>query len=519
MESASFGTRADPDSAAAHDPQGAAPGEKGLKAGALGYLSNLVISTASVAPAYSLAATLGFIVAVTGMGAHAPAVMIVSFIPMLLIAAGYYWLNRADPDCGTSFTWVTRAMGPRLGWLTGWAIVVADVVVMAALAYIAGKYTYLLFGLDGAANNLLDVSIAAAVWIAVMTWICYVGIELSARTQYVLLTAEVIILAIFCVVALAHVYIGKQGTPIEPYWFSPFNLPGGVSALVDGVLLGVFIYWGWDSGVCVNEESRDSSTGPGRAAVMSTLLLLLIYVAVSASAQSYAGTIFLKHHGDDVLSALGNNVFGSPWDKALIIAVLTSASASTQTTILPTARTTLSMARFNAIPKAFGRISPRYLTPDVSTIAMGAISLVWTLFIINASQNVLGDSISALGFQIAFYYGLTGFACAIFYRRELTRSARNFFMAGVVPFVGGLMLTGIFIKAFIDYNKVENTYAGKFLGFGVPVAIGVGMLVVGVLVMFIANVAYPQFFKRKAEVAERGILEGEVVGEASVIAD
>src|SRR5262249_12283397 len=153
MESASFGTRADPDSAAAHDPQGAAPGEKGLKAGALGYLSNLVISTASVAPAYSLAATLGFIVAVTGMGAHAPAVMIVSFIPMLLIAAGYYWLNRADPDCGTSFTWVTRAMGPRLGWLTGWAIVVADVVVMAALAYIAGKYTYLLFGLDGAANN------------------------------------------------------------------------------------------------------------------------------------------------------------------------------------------------------------------------------------------------------------------------------------------------------------------------------------------------------------------------------
>ena len=131
--------------------------------------------------------------------------------------------------------------------------------------------------------------------------------------------------------------------------------------------------------------------------MLSTLVLLLIYVVVSASAQAYAGTIFLKHHGDDVLSALGNNVFGSPWDKLLIIAVLTSASASTQTTILPTARTTLSMARFNAIPRAFGRIHPRYLTPDVSTLAMGAVSLVWTIFIINASQNVLGDSISALG--------------------------------------------------------------------------------------------------------------------------
>ncbi len=74
--------------------------------------------------------------------------MIVSFIPMLLIAAAYNYMNKADPDCGTSFTWVTRAMGPRLGWLTGWAIVAADIIVMAALAYIAGVYTFLLFGLD-----------------------------------------------------------------------------------------------------------------------------------------------------------------------------------------------------------------------------------------------------------------------------------------------------------------------------------------------------------------------------------
>ena len=136
-----------------------------------------------MAPAYSLAATLGFIVAIDGMGVHAPAVMIVSFIPMLLIASAYNYMNRADPDCGTSFTWVTRAMGPRSGWITGWAIVVADVVVMATLAYIAGKYTFLLFDWDSAAHSLLAVSIVAAIWIAVMTWICYVGIELSAATQ------------------------------------------------------------------------------------------------------------------------------------------------------------------------------------------------------------------------------------------------------------------------------------------------------------------------------------------------
>src|SRR3954451_23559188 len=156
MESASIAA-GDP----AARPGGAREGDKGLKAGALGYLSNLVIGVASTAPGYSLAATLGFVTLVAGMGFHAPAIMIVSFIPMLLIAAAYSYMNKADPDCGTSFTWVTRAMGPHLGWLTGWAIVVADIVVMATLAYIAGVYTYLLFGLDAASTNLLDVSIVA----------------------------------------------------------------------------------------------------------------------------------------------------------------------------------------------------------------------------------------------------------------------------------------------------------------------------------------------------------------------
>ena len=506
----------------ASDPEGAAAGGKGLKSGALGYVSNLVIGVASTAPGYSLAATLGFVVAVGGMGFHAPAVMIVSFIPMLLIAAAYYYMNRADPDCGTSFTWVTRAMGPRLGWLTGWAIVVTDVIVMAALAYIAGVYTFLLFGLDAAATNLLDVSIVAAIWIIVMTWICWVGIELSARTQYFLLAAEIAALALFAAVALAKVYFGDPGGfHVQADWFNPFTLHGGITALVDGVLLGVFIYWGWDSGVCVNEESRDSANGPGRAAVMSTILLVLIYVVVATAAQAYAGTTFLKHHGDDVLSALGGPVLGSPLDKILIIAVLTSASASTQTTILPTARTTLSMARFGSIPKIFGRIHPRYLTPDVSTLVMGAVSLIWTLVIINVSQNVLSDSITGIGFGIAFYYGFTGFACVVYYRKEIFKSLKNFIMVGVAPFLGGAMLTFIFVKAFLDYKTTSTdvNYSGGFLGVGTPVAIGVGGLLIGVVVMVFANIAYPKFFKRKWETAEPGVLEGTVKGEASVMSD
>ena len=124
--------------------QGSAHGEKGLKSDAISYASNIVIGVASTAPGYSLAATLGFIVAVPGVGLSAPAVLIVSFIPMLFIAFAYSYMNRADPDCGTSFAWVTRSMGPQLGWLAGWAIIAADIIVMASLAQIAGIYSFLL---------------------------------------------------------------------------------------------------------------------------------------------------------------------------------------------------------------------------------------------------------------------------------------------------------------------------------------------------------------------------------------
>ncbi len=118
--------------------------DKGLKSGALGLVSSTVVGVASTAPAYSLAATLGFVVVLIGV--RSPIVTIVAFIPMLLISFGYKELNRADPDCGTTFTWATRAFSPGTGWMGGWGIVAADILVMPSLAQVAGQYLFLLFG-------------------------------------------------------------------------------------------------------------------------------------------------------------------------------------------------------------------------------------------------------------------------------------------------------------------------------------------------------------------------------------
>ena len=494
--------------AARHEePTGALVGDKGLKRDAIGYLSNLVIGVASTAPAYSLAATLGFIVAVPAMGFHAPAVLLVSFIPILFVSVGYRFLNLADPDAGTTFAWVTRAFGPQIGWVNGWAIFLADIIVMASLAAIASQYTFALW--NGHPSNFALI-VGAVIWIAVMTWICYRGIELSARIQTALLSLEIFTLALFAIVALIKVYSSHPvgSLHVSASWFNPFDL--GWGALIDGVLLGIFIYWGWDSGVAVNEESRDRHRGPGKAAVVSTFLLLAIYVIVTAAAQAFHGAKFLSDNSNDVLNPLAHGVLGSPLDKLLIICVLTSASASTQTTILPTARTTLSMAKWNAIPNAFGSIHPRYYTPSFSTLLMGVLSIIWTVCLLgfNPSQNVLGDTISALGFSVCFYYGFTGLACAVYFRRDLLKSARNFILAGLIPVVGGIMMGYVGIKAFSYYNTAGNNYAKPILGIQVPIFVGVGGLILGVILMFASWPFYKGYFSRRwFESADPKVLE------------
>lgn len=382
----------------------------------------------------------------------------------------------------------------------------ADIVVMASLSQIAGTYTFLLFGADSLASSTLAVTAVGVVWIVGMVGICLIGVELNARTQAILLGAEVTILTAFAVVAFVKGAATSPPGYVAPTlaWIDPFHIPT-FSALINGVLLGLFIYWGWDAGVSVNEESHNSASGPGRSAVISTLLLVAVFVIVSYAAQSYAGPQFLVNHSSDVLSALGARTFGSGWDKLLILAVLTSASAST---ILPTARTTLSMARWGAIPEAFGRVHPRYQTPWESTISFGIVSIAWFVGLEAFSKNVLVDSVTGLGFLIAFYYGFTGLACTIYYRRTLLRSVKNFWFAGVMPLLGFLALGFVFVRAYLNYSQSGAGASPPLLGVQIPIVIGIGSVLLGLVLMIPSDAAYRGgYFRRRPEVAPANALE------------
>jgi amino acid transporter len=477
--------------------------DKGLKRGALGLGASIVLGISSTAPAYALAATLGFVV--IAVGVKAPAIMLLAFVPMWLIALAYAELNRREPDCGTTFTWAARAFGPRTGWMGGWGIIAADVIVMANLAQVAGSYGYRLVGLDSLAESTAWTTAAGVGWIALMTWICYRGIEPTARVQNVLLVVEVVVLVAFAVYALVKVYAGTAPAgALTPSlsWLWPSGLDW--AQLTEATLLAIFIYWGWDSAMAVNEETRDPAVAPGRSVLIATVLLVGIYTVLTVATVAFAGVgtegigLGNEDNAEDVFAALGatvfgNDLFGRAFETLLILSVLTSAAACTQTTILPTARGTLSMAAYRALPSPFARIHPRYLTPSVSTVWMGAVSIAFYVGLTVVSENVLQDSIVATGMLIAFYYGLTGFACAWQFRRRL-RSARDVLVRVVLPLAGGVLMLLVFVLACIEYADPEYGET-VFFGVGGVFAVGVGSLLLGVLLMVAWNAVAPAFFR------------------------
>lgn len=462
-----------------------AVGGKGLSKDDISLWGSTAIGLSSTAPVYSLTATLGLMV--VAVGAQAPIAFLLAFIPMLFIAFAYKELNKAAPDCGTTFTWASMAFGKFTGWMGGWGLALSGIVVLANLAQIAGKYLWLLINKD-LAENVFLVTATGVAFIALMTWVNIRGIDIGEKMQQALVWVQYAALGAFVVMALVKFGAGEaeNATPFSWEWFNPFAF-ADFGTFTHAVLLALFVYWGWDTCLALNEETKNPTKTPGQAAVLSTVLLLLTYVGVTTVVMMFAGVgsegigLANEENADDVLFALAEAVMG-PWAWLIVLAVMVSAVSSTQTTILPTARGTLSMAVHNALPQRFARVHEKYKTPTFSTVLMGVVSIAFYVGMTLVSENLLTDSIAALGLYIAFYYGITGFACVWFFRKTLRDSVGNLFMRGILPLAGAVMMAVAFLYSAVDMIRPDYGMT-QFAGIGGTFIIGVVSLLLGVVLM------------------------------------
>ncbi|MBV8144775.1 MAG: APC family permease [Gammaproteobacteria bacterium] len=430
--------------------EGAAPASAARHArlpatGGFGLGDAVVLGLSGSGPAQTLAVSIASLVAACQYGGALA--VLVCFVPMLGIALGYQRLNRWDPNAGATYAWVARTFHPYLGFLAGWMILLYYTLGTSSLTIPAGTYT-----LELLAPTLVDRPLAVALtggaWNVVVTLLALKGLKVAARFEWPIVLFQYAVLltaAVAGLVALAH---GTAAARFSWQWFTPAGF-GGMRGLTAGILIACFMYSGWDAAIYINEESTDGSNAPGRAAIMSVVILAACYLVCVLGFQAALPPAALQAHAGNALAVIGPALLGKPWGTLMSLAVLTGTLATLQAAIISAARVGFAMARDRVMPPVFLRIDAASGNPWAATVVMSLLNVMLLALALTASDIglALANVVSSLGLIALAFYALTGAAAVWQARRHLFRSARDLLLGGLLPGAGAAFMAWVAIEA------------------------------------------------------------------------
>lgn len=485
------------------NPSEAPVEDKGLR-GQLGLLAVVAIGISVIAPAYAMTSSLG--PTALEVGKQVPAVLVLGFIPMFCAAMGYKELNDEMPDSGTTFTWASRAFGPYIGWMGGWGFLAANIIVLSNLAGVAVDFFYAFLGqvfsdpslADLASNNVANVLTCLA-FMAVSTWLCLRGVETTKWVQYVLLGFQVVVLVAYAAMAIQKA--ASKGFPAGHFdlsWFNPLNISdfGAFSAAMS---LSIFLFWGWDLCLTLSEETKGGGRTAGWGATITALSALVLYLLLAVATILFAGTgtdgngLANPDNAENVFLNLSEPVMG-PLAVLLTLSVLSSSASSLQATMGGPSRALFAMAHYEALPPMLKKLNLSRGTPSAGILTSALVSAVFYVGMRLISQNVLNDTITALGMMVCFYYAVTAFACVWYFRRR-AQGIKAFVLRIVLPLLGGIALAVVFVQTAYESWDPEFGSGSSLFGVGLVCVIGIGILLLGFVVMMAVRARYPQFFR------------------------
>ncbi|MGH3284756.1 MAG: APC family permease [Streptosporangiaceae bacterium] len=357
-----------------------------LEPDAIGAAQDTLIGMANSAPTVSVGLTVATLAA-TAAYAVGP-VIILTAVPMLIIANAYRRLNLWNANCGASFEWVGRSINPYLGFLTGWLMIAGSLVGAISGVVVLAPSVLAIFN-AAATSTWPNILISTAV-ILVMLVIAVVGIKITARTQVSMAAIEYTILIGFTIWGLVAVLGHHHGTfPVTSAWFSISGIDGKGS-LAAGFLIAVFMYTGWDATVYVNEETKQRRTNPGRSAVLAVVFLAIIYTVSEFGLQGIVSPAKLQANSSAPLIFIAQSLGGGGWAKVMALSLALSVIASTGTAIVIIARMTYGMASHRVLPPILGNVNRRFSTPAVASITIGIILIAatWVYLLSTSIANV-----------------------------------------------------------------------------------------------------------------------------------
>jgi amino acid transporter len=417
-----------------------------LRRNTLGLRHAIVISVAVMSPAASI--FFNTIPQASQVGSAITLCCIIGFVVSLLVANAYSEFSREIPSSGSSYTFVTEGLGPRAGFMSAW---------MGLMALLVGvPYSFILLSANIQALLMrwfsLDLhwSIVFVVLVGVAFAICYLGVRQSMNVDLTFLAFEIgvcLLLGVLVLVfASGHGQLSAQ----------PFTLQGvpANGSLIVGVVLGVLNYVGFETAAALGEETKHPHRNIPRAVFGSMVVVGLFYVIMA-----YVGTI--GYGPDKMVTGFANDPapfdtisrhYGGPWLAVLVdLAGVFSFFGAGVAVINGGSRIMYTVGREGLLPPAFAYLSRARHTPLGAIVVMCAFALVIGLIL-----GFVMTPITAFGFLgtldalfVLIVYALVSASSIVFFRRK-RRAQFRWFLHGLVPALGTLLIATIFLLVFIS---------------------------------------------------------------------
>jgi len=440
-----------------------------LREGSVGLWGDFIAAVTNVAPSAAVALTLGSIIAVSGLAT--PLLVIVVGIAMLCIAFAYNHLNLWQPSPGAQVMWIAKSVTPVLGFAAGILLILESTVSNIANISLMGPYLLGIFSADAAANPILEY-LTSLIIMAIVCGVAIIGIRAAIRFQTYILWVEYAIMLIFALIIYWADFTHSSGaTTPSLSWFLPSASPTGLSGIVAGIVITVFMFGGWEAAVYLGEEQRQAHRDPGRSAIICVIFCTVWFVFLIWGVQGVASSKDLVGHSGNILAFAAGQVVPHPWDAVVSLAVLSSLIAVVQAQLNAWSRVAFGMAREGVLPSPFAKLG-KALTPWFGLGFAAAIPMVLLVFYLanSAIAGVLAAVTATAGYLYAMLYIVVALACIWYYRRTLGKSSSQLLYAGILPAIGALFLIYCVIAGLITSPSNILIPTLIFILIGIPAA-------------------------------------------------
>lgn len=286
-------------------------------------------------------------------------------VAMLFTAFSYGRMVVALPSAGSAYSYTQTTFGRHVGFLAGWSLLL-DYVFLPMINYlIIGIFVH-------ASWPFLPAWLVMLVAIGTVTALNVLGIKMVARMNVVLVAAQAIFIVVFVAAAFGHLAGGHVPSVSDAF----FGNHAHFSALMSGSAILCLSFLGFDAVSTLSEETRDAQRTLPRAILLITLTGGFLFVGLALVSQlvfpDYTAFTSVDAAATDVMQRAGGAFLVSFFTAASVAGAFASAMAS-QASV---ARILFAMGRDGVLPRrVFGWLHPRFNTPVLAVLVVGAISL------------------------------------------------------------------------------------------------------------------------------------------------